>query len=65
MVRLVEDNVPQVCASSELQFGAVREVVARERQGPLSRRAWYLSGGYAPDSAWAEGSSIVDEAEEC
>ena len=26
--------------SSELQFGALREVVARERQGALSRRAW-------------------------
>ena len=41
-------------ASSELQFGALREVAARERQGALS-------GGYAPDSARAEGSSIVDE----
>ena len=27
------------CASSELQFGALREVVARERQGELSRKA--------------------------
>ena len=39
-------------------------VAARERQGTLSRRAYYssaLSGGYASDSAKAEGSSIVDE----
>ena len=28
------------CASSELQFGALREVVAREREGTLSRKAW-------------------------
>ena len=27
------------CASSELQFGALREVVARERLGALSRKA--------------------------
>ena len=40
-VWLVEDGVPQVHASSELQFGALREMVARERQGALSRRAWY------------------------
>ena len=26
--------------SSELQFGALREVLARERQGALSRKAW-------------------------
>ena len=36
---LAEDGVPR-CASSELQFGALREVVARERQGALSRRDW-------------------------
>ena len=33
-------------------------------EGALSCRAWYdsaLSSGYAPDSARAEGSSIVDE----
>ena len=41
-------------------------VAARERQGALSR-AWQsaLSGGYAPDSAKAERSSIVDEPGEC
>ena len=27
-------------ASSELQFGALQEVVARERQGGLSREVW-------------------------
>ena len=50
-------------ASSELQFGALRNgVAARERQGILSRKPGSaLSGGYAPDSAKAEGSSIVDE----
>ena len=39
-VWLVEDGAPKVRASSELQFGTLREVVARERQGALSRRAW-------------------------
>ena len=42
-------------ASSELHFGALREVAARERQGAV----------YAPDSAKAEGSLIVDEPGEC
>ena len=45
---------------------ALRKVVARERQNTLSRKAQVgrssaLSGMYAPDSARAEGSSIVDE----
>ena len=39
VVLLVEDGVPQVHASSELQSGALREGVARGKQGPLSRRA--------------------------
>ena len=39
-VWLVEDGVPQVRASSELQFDALWEVVSRERQGALSRGAW-------------------------
>ena len=52
-------------ASSELQFGALREVAARERQGALSREPGStLSAGYAPDSARAEVSSIVDESGE-
>ena len=48
--------------SSELQFSAFREA-AREMQGALSRGepGSTLSGGYAPGSARAEGSSIVDE----
>ena len=29
-----------VCTSSELQFGALWEVVARERQGALAEKAW-------------------------
>ena len=28
------------CASSELQFGACQEVIVRERQEALSRKAW-------------------------
>ena len=37
-------------------------VAARERQGALSGEPGSaLSGGYAPDSVKAEGSSIVDE----
>ena len=53
--------------SSELQFGALREVWrhARGREychgGPGSA----LLGGDAPYLAKAEGSSIVDEPEEC
>ena len=35
----------QVRASSELQFGALREVAARERQGTLPWRAWKYSIG--------------------
>ena len=53
----------QVRASSELQFGALREVW-RHAGGREHCRGEYgsaLSGGYAPDSAKAEGSSIVDE----
>ena len=33
-------------ASSEFQFGALREVAARERQGALSWRAWKRSIGW-------------------
>ena len=53
----------QVRTSSELQFGALREVWRHARDGEHCRgepgRA--LSGGYAPDLVKAEGSSIVDE----
>ena len=30
------------CASPGLQFGALRKVVVCERQGVLSRKAWYI-----------------------
>ena len=35
-----DDGVQSMRASSELQFGALREVVAREKQGTLSRKSW-------------------------
>ena len=50
----------QVCASSELQFGVFRRH-ARGREHCRGEPGGSLSGGYAPDSAKAEGSSIVDE----
>ena len=59
------------CASSEVQFGALREVLARERQGALSPKAWrgaaalYRPGENAQDSAKAEGSLAGDEPGEC
>ena len=43
------------CASSELQFGAFREAVARERQGALSRQKPGLTGGYAPAADFYSG----------
>ena len=54
------------CAFSKLHFGALWEVVARERQRGHCRRkpCNVLSGGYAPDSVRAEGSSIVDKSGE-
>ena len=52
-------------ASSELQFGALRKVATRDLQGAQSRRgSSALSGGYPPDLASAESSSIVDKPEE-
>ena len=50
-------------ASSELQFGALLEVWrhARGREHCREEPGSALSGRYAPDSAKAEGSSIVDE----
>ena len=48
------------------QVSGARGVAAREGQGARSQRAWWRSiGGYAPDSAGAEGRSIVDEPGEC
>ena len=53
-------------ASSELQFGVLREGGwhARGREHCRGEPGSALSGGYAPDSAKAEGSSIVDEPRE-
>ena len=61
------------CASSELQFGALREVASRERQHIAeslvgsSRCALLhvLLGDQAPDSARMEGSAIIDKPGEC
>ena len=59
------------CSSSELQFGAFREVVARKvLKGAEARRSvpWHalaLSSEYTTDSATVEGSSIVDHPGEC
>ena len=51
-----------MCASSELQFGALREGGGTRKAGnTVAESLVALSGGYAPDSAKAEGSSIVDE----
>ena len=74
----MENGVPHVRASSELQFGVLREVAvvvvvvvvvvpfgrwwhARGRGNCRGEPGSALSSGYAPDSATAEGSSIVDE----
>ena len=48
-----------MCASPELQFGDLRE--ARGREHCRGEPGSSLSGGYALDSAKAEGSSVVDE----
>ena len=50
-----------MCASSELQFGDLREGGGTREAGCRGEPGSSLSGGYAPDSAKAEGSSIVDE----
>ena len=52
---------------SELELGALREVWrhARGREHCRGEPGSALSGEYAPDSARAEGSSIVDEPGEC
>ena len=54
-------------ASSELEFGAPREVGrhARGREYCRGESGSALSGGYAPDSVKTDGSSIVDESGEC
>ena len=50
-------------ASSEPQFSALREVWrhARGREHCRGEPGSALSGGYGPDLAKVEGSSIVDE----
>ena len=50
-------------ASSELQFGVLREGgrYARGKAHCRGEPGSALSGGYAPYSAKAEGSSIVDK----
>ena len=52
-----------MCASSELQFGGLRDGGGTREAGSTVAESLVvlLSGGYAPDSAKAEGSSIVDE----
>ena len=51
-----------MCASSELQFGGLRESGGtREAGSTRGEPGGSLSGGYAPDSAKVEGSSIADE----
>ena len=57
----------QVRASSELQFGALREVWrhARGREHCRGESGSALSGGYVPDSAKTGCSLIVDEPGEC
>ena len=54
-------------ASSELQFGALREVWrhTKGREHCDEEPGNALSGGYAPNSAKAGGKSIVDEPGEC
>ena len=57
----------KVRASSKLQFGTLREVWghARGRGHRRGEPGRALSGEYVPDSAKAEGSSIVDESGGC
>ena len=54
-------------SSSELQSGALREVLrhARGREHCRGEPGSALLGEYAPGLARAEGSSIVDEPGEC
>ena len=53
--------------SSELQFGADQEVLrhVRGREHCRGKSGSALLGGYAPDLANAEGSSMVDEPGQC
>ena len=51
-----------MCASFELQFGALRESGGTREAGSTNRgeHGSAVLCGYAPDSAKAEGSSIVN-----
>ena len=61
-VWLVEDDVPRMRASSELQFGALRRWWhARGRGHYRGEPGSALSGEYEPDSVRLENSSIIDE----
>ena len=55
-----------MCASSELQFGALGEGGGTREAGSTCREkpGSSSSGRYAPGSAKVEGSSIVDEPRE-
>ena len=62
-----EDGVHRCAPFPSSILVSFGRVAARERQGALSCRGEpgsALSGGDAPDSAKAEGSSIVDEPRE-
>ena len=54
---------PDAHLSEQLQFGALRELAAREGLGGHCRGepGSALSGGYVPNSVAAEGNLIVDE----
>ena len=59
MVWLVENGVLRVRTSSELQFGALGEMVAREKQGAPSRRTWWRSIGKVR-TRFGEGGGQLD-----
>ena len=67
MVWLVEDDSVPWCAPlpsfNLVPFGRWRH--ARGRKHSRGEPGSALSGGYAPNSARVEGSSIVDEPGEC
>ena len=66
MVWLVEDGIPR--SAPLVIFNLVpfeRWRHARGRENCRGESGSALSGRYAPDSARAEGSSIVDEPGEC
>ena len=50
-----------MCASSELQFGGLRESGGTREAGSTVAESLLVLSQVAPDSAKAEGSLIVDE----